>query len=243
LKAVVEQFTVRHEEILTAVEYGDNIFPWHCTNSLYVIRRLVLHLVENFDEKTFLAILNDNSEIVENLITCLVNVLSDLASLTEDLFSAVYFFTEEALQLLLIFQSVTMYQSSENYQSMISQIFDKCSSDKLLRALIAFMEAKRYECEDPRIEAINSSSGFVFGLLSMLGSTSPEVPDRRKYSISKLSEALLLSFTMTPLPEDYQEKSLKTSILASVPNGIIEEDRVQLPFGKIYEAMIDSINT
>jgi hypothetical protein len=145
LKALVEQFTVRHQEILTAVEYGDNIFPWHCTNSLYVIRRLVLHLVENFDEPTFLAILNDNDEILENLITCLVNVLSDLASLTEDLFSAVYFFTEEALQLLLIFQSVTMYQSSENYQSMISKIFDKCSSEKLPRALIAFMEAKRYE--------------------------------------------------------------------------------------------------
>ena len=43
---------------------------------------------------------------------------------------------------------------------------------------------------------------------------------------------------MTSLPEDYQEKSLKTSILASVPNGIVEENRVQLPFGKIYEAMI-----
>lgn len=240
LKALVEQFTVRHQEILTAVEYGDNIFPWHCTNSLYVIRRLVLHLVENFDENTFLTILNDNEETVKNLITCLVNVLSDLASLTEELFSAVYFFTEEALQLLLIFQSVTMYQSSENYQSMISKIFDKCSSDKLPRALIAFMEAKS---EDPRIEAINSSNGFVFGLLSMLGSNSPEVPDQRKHSISKLSQALLLSFTMTPLPEDYQEKSLKSSILASVPNGIVEEDRVQLPFGKIYEAMIDSINT
>lgn len=196
LKALVEQFTVRHQEILTAVEYGDNIFPWHCTNSLYVIRRLVLHLVENFDENTFLTILNDNEETVKNLITCLVNVLSDLASLTEELFSAVYFFTEEALQLLLIFQSVTMYQSSENYQSMISKIFDKCSSDKLPRALIAFMEAKRYEwcvedlksfllcnlsSEDPRIEAINSSSGFVFGLLSMLGSNSPEVPDQRKH--------------------------------------------------------------
>ena len=44
---------------------------------------------------------------------------------------------------------------------------------------------------------------------------------------------------MTPLPENYQEKSsLKQSILTSVPNGILEEDRVQLPFGKIYEAMI-----
>jgi hypothetical protein len=43
---------------------------------------------------------------------------------------------------------------------------------------------------------------------------------------------------MNPLPEDYQEKTLKTSILASVSNGILEEDRIQLPFGKIYEAMI-----
>ena len=105
--------------------------------------------MENFDEKTFLAILNENEETtVENLLKCLVDVLCDLASLTEELFSAVYFFTEEALQLLLIFQSVTMFQSSENYQSEISKIFDKITAENsknLPRALIAFMEAKRYE--------------------------------------------------------------------------------------------------
>ena len=85
---------------------------------------------------------------MENLLKCLVDVLCDLASLTEELFSAVYFFTEEALQLLLIFQSVTMFQTSEKYQSEISKIFDKITAENsknLPRALIAFMEAKRYE--------------------------------------------------------------------------------------------------
>ena len=45
--------------------------------------------------------------------------------------------------------------------------------------------------EDPRTEAINSSSGFVFGLLSMLGSSSPEVPNQRKHRYSFNSHFIL----------------------------------------------------
>ena len=103
LVSLLEQFLIRHGEVLTAIECQDPIFPWHVGNALYIIRRLFLHLIQHFDEGTIFEIFaqSNRSEILKEVVRAVVDVLYDVSTIPEENFLAVYGFVVEAQCLLL----------------------------------------------------------------------------------------------------------------------------------------------
>ena len=104
LVSLLDQFLIRHGEVVTAIECQDPIFPWHVGNALYIIRRLVLHLIQHFDEETIFEIFrqSNRSDILREVVGAVVNVLYDLSTIPEESFMSVYGFVVEAECLLLL---------------------------------------------------------------------------------------------------------------------------------------------
>jgi hypothetical protein len=101
LVSLIDQFLIRHGEVVTAVECQDPIFPWHVGNSLFVIRRLFLHLIQHFDGRTILEIFAQckRPDILTHLVKAIISVLSEIALLKDQDFSNVYGFVVEGLRL------------------------------------------------------------------------------------------------------------------------------------------------
>ena len=111
LVSLLEQFLIRHGEVLTAIECEDPIFPWHVGNALYIIRRLFLHLIQHFDEETIFEIFaqSNRSEILKEVVKAVVKVLYDVSTIPEENFLAVYGFVVEAQCLLLRDMTTFLY--------------------------------------------------------------------------------------------------------------------------------------
>ena len=173
-----------------------------------------------------------------------------------------------------------MFNASPTYVSMISEIFSEIDCRKLIKSLTILMDKK---CGDPRLLAVHSRSGLVFGMLNFLSNQeeTENIPEDLLYSVNRLSEAILLVLSNLPDSENKVAKTQsvnketneinesidtnghlsqegssddlgaknatnadkfppKPLINNAVPNGIEEENRVQLPFNKIYESLIIS---
>ena len=104
-----------------------------------------------------------------------------------------------------------MFNASPTFVSKISQIFSEIDCRKLLKSLSILMDKK---CGDPRLLAVHSRSGLVFGIMNFLSNQeeSENIPDDLLYSVNRLSEAILL--VLSNLPENNQIKS-ETSEISS----------------------------
>ena len=107
--------------------------------------------------------------------------------------------------------SSQMFNASPTFVSKISQIFSEIDCRKLLKSLSILMDKK---CGDPRLLAVHSRSGLVFGIMNFLSNQeeSENIPDDLLYSVNRLSEAILL--VLSNLPENNQIKS-ETSEISS----------------------------
>ena len=267
--ALIDQFLIRHGEVVTAVECGDPIFPWHVANALYLIRRVFLHLIQHFDESTIVEIFAQSrrADILVNLVSSIITVLHDLCTLSDDDFQAVYGFVVEALSFLLVLLSSQMFNSSPLYRTEFARIFDRVDSDKLFKALVILMDDKR---ADPRLQPIATNSGLVFGVLNFFssGGDMSNVPEGLVHSVSRVSEALLLILSNLPgirsspnesppaiVHSDTEAEAgdiIKTAeigkdvptakelLFNAKPNGAEEQGCMQLSFNKIYESFIES---
>ena len=253
---LIDQFLIRHGEVVTAVECDDPIFPWHVANCLYIIRRVFLHLIQHFDEATVLDIFHQkssSSDIIMDMIDGIIVVLDAICLFPEEKFVKVYGFVVEALSLLLILLSSQMYNASPAFQSHFSKVFNDVNREKLVRSLVLLMANKK---ADPRIEVISKNSGFVFGVLEFFSGGKESGHSHGVFSVSRLAEALLLVLANLPQtktePDDNCEpiegdkgvtakcNSIKDLIFAATPSGETEEGAIQLPFSKIYESLIQS---
>ena len=116
-----------------------------------------------------------------------------------------------------------MFNASPTFVSKISQIFSEIDCRKLLKSLSILMDKK---CGDPRLLAVHSRSGLVFGIMNFLSNQeeSENIPDGLLYSVNRLSEAILL--VLSNLPEKNQVKS-ETSEISSKKSYVSKEKELQ----------------
>ena len=144
--------------------------------------------------------------------------------------------------------SSQMFNSSPLHQTEFSKIFDHVNTAKFYKTLVIFMESQR---PDPRFEAMLGNSGLVFGVLNIFSNNNaPEVPDELVFSISRLSETLMLILANLPdakqitspeLAEIFEKVPITAKKLLFDAKPIGEEsDEFQLSFKKIYESLIES---
>ena len=116
-----------------------------------------------------------------------------------------------------------MFNASPTFVSKISQIFSEIDCRKLLKSLSILMDKK---CGDPRLLAVHSRSGLVFGIMNFLSNQeeSENIPDDLLYSVNRLSEAILL--VLSNLPENNRIKS-ETSEISSKESHVSKEKELQ----------------